>query len=359
MLGYVSTKKGEKVMNYLEALAIFGLSDDYTAEKLKSTYYTLAKKYHSDINKKADDAIMQQINVAHGILKEQLKQPRLIEKADYQQAILCYQTNPKLYPSYLSSYLDNINSLVNMFLVKLTRFAIQDCTSFYNNALNNISILYAKIKDNYFKVNMIDETSIKEKINYNCSFASFYEQLESINVRYGKKAELEQKLDAEIEHYKTNPGYSHLQNILLEYKNNYLNDFNMTMNISDIIADFHQKMEMIFVECFTLLKKIKTVLNYVAENKNSVNPSIQELIDNVQFDLFYLDIDSENYINTIFQSQSNFTVCLIKMDHYIAKIASLNQPNRIKVDKTIYLDDKPLKQNIPLKLKRDPKAIKR
>ena len=56
-----------------------------------------------------------------------------------------------------------------------------DCS--YNNSLTEILKVYLKFQNEFYQRHNIDEKEVTNRVNYNCSFDEFYEQL----LRYKRK----------------------------------------------------------------------------------------------------------------------------------------------------------------------------
>ena len=210
-------------MDYFTALRIMGLHDGFTEEELKKTYRTLVKKYHTDLNNSIEASKMiRKINVAQEVLKKHISEKNFknnsnYQKENYRQKILIYEINKndiKSYPHYLTYYIEMINTQVSYFLANLLHnISNNDLDDLYKQTTNNIHILYIKIKNTYFQENWINAQNIKENINYDGPFASFFKQLEAINKKYGQKLSCQKSLEQEVAKYQEYVGYNNIKNI--------------------------------------------------------------------------------------------------------------------------------------------------
>lgn len=55
------------IMNYSEALKLFGFTGEFTEENLRKKYLELSKKYHPDMG--GSDEMMKAVNTAYDTLK--------------------------------------------------------------------------------------------------------------------------------------------------------------------------------------------------------------------------------------------------------------------------------------------------
>ena len=185
-------------MSYEEALNIFGLYPGYTEDELKKVYRSLAKKYHTDINNSFEaQEKMRKINVAHDILKQNLgknntnaqKSNSNLEKQEYINKIKLFWVSPeeaKKYPNYLQIYITDINNIISNYIDGTTR-PFYDYKTYFKISVDRIQFCYQLVKDIYFMTNNIIVEEVAEKIDYNCSFANFYQQLEYLNNKYNKR----------------------------------------------------------------------------------------------------------------------------------------------------------------------------
>ncbi len=80
-----------------------------------------------------------------------------------------------------------------------------DCS--YNNSLTEILKVYLKFQNEFYQKHNIDEKEVTNRVNYNCSFDEFYEQLLKIKDKYSIENIFLRKIEEVTEKYKYYAGY--------------------------------------------------------------------------------------------------------------------------------------------------------
>lgn len=204
-------------MTVYEALSILEISGSYDEKELKIVYRKLAKKYHPDNFKddkernKAEDKL-KQINIAYETLLNNK------DRSDYKENIdlvLNYKLEKieglkkyriKKYGQLFPNIVFYINEIIRIFGTKMYNTVREvDCS--YNNSLTEILKVYLKFQNEFYQKHNIDEKEVTNRVNYNCSFDEFYEQLLKIKEKYSIENVFLRKIEEATEKYKYYAGY--------------------------------------------------------------------------------------------------------------------------------------------------------
>lgn len=204
-------------MTVYEALSILEISGSYDEKRLKIVYRKLAKKYHPDNfkddkeRKKAEDKL-KQINIAYETLLNNKDRSDYKENIDivfnYKmekiEGLKKYQI--KKYGQLFPNYVFYINEIIRIFGTKLYNTVREvDCS--YNNSLTEILKVYLKFQNEFYQRYNIDEKEVTNRVNYNCSFDEFYEQLLKIKEKYSIENVFLRKIEEATEKYEYYAGY--------------------------------------------------------------------------------------------------------------------------------------------------------
>ena len=204
-------------MTVYEALSILEISGSYDEKRLKIVYRKLAKKYHPDNfkddkeRKKAEDKL-KQINIAYETLLNNKDRSDYKENIDivfnYKmekiEGLKKYQI--KKYGQLFLFYFFYINEIIRIFGTKLYNTVREvDCS--YNNSLTEILKVYLKFQNEFYQRYNIDEKEVTNRVNYNCSFDEFYEQLLKIKEKYSIENVFLRKIEEATEKYEYYAGY--------------------------------------------------------------------------------------------------------------------------------------------------------
>lgn len=292
-------------MTVYEALSILGISSSYDEKELKMVYRKLAKKYHPD-NFKDDkernkvEEKLKQINIAYETLLNNK------DKSDYQENIdlvLNYKLEKieglkkyqiKKYGQLFPNYVFYINEIIRIFGTKLYNTVREvDCS--YNNSLTEILKVYLKFQNEFYQKHNIDEKEVTNRVNYNCSFDEFYEQLLKIKDKYSIGKVFLRKIEEVTEKYKYYAGYDIAREEIEAQKRKKYDE-----NVEKI-----QKYDMFTVEeCYKLMQnflkqledEIKGIFNKAFDIKNE--------IDNLEFTVY--ETNDTEIINEYMTLKINF-----------------------------------------------------
>lgn len=204
-------------MTVYEALNILEISGSCDEKELKIVYRKLAKKYHPDNfkddkeRKKAEDKL-KQINIAYETLLNNKDRSDYKENIDivfnYKmekiEGLKKYQI--KKYGQLFPNYVFYINEIIRIFGTKLYNTVREvDCS--YNNSLTEILKVYLKFQNEFYQRYNIDEKEVTNRVNYNCSFDEFYEQLLKIKEKYSIENVFLRKIEEATEKYEYYAGY--------------------------------------------------------------------------------------------------------------------------------------------------------
>ena len=257
-------------MTRYEALKIFNLSENFTENELKKAYRTLAKKYHPDnfsknsFEQKQAQEKMKEINEAKDLLDKSLKNNSSNEQSyfdleNYKNDLINKLSKYKFQhfcPDELKTYNEQIEAIVFWFKldIKIILLYANDKNKIneaYQEHLNLIIQVFKDFKKDFFDKHNIDESKIKENINYECNLEEFYNQLLKIKEKYDLKEIYRKKIEHDLNDYKLRAGYDYLKeliefeidNILKRLKNNNYTNYEEELNkgkkeIDEIFKDY-------------------------------------------------------------------------------------------------------------------------
>ena len=304
-------------MTVYEALSILEISGSYDEKELKRVWRELAKKYHPDNfkddkeRKKAEEKL-KQINIAYETLLNSE------DRSDYQENIdlvLNYKLEKieglkkyqiKKYGQLFPNIVFYINEIIRIFGTKMYNTVREvDCS--YNNSLTEILKVYLKFQNEFYQKHNIDEKKVTNRVNYNCSFDEFYEQLLSIKEKYSIENEFLRKIEVLTEKYKYYAGYDiarveiditmkNTYNKILDWHHQDLENFDgMVKSYFNSIDD---EIAMLISQAFYLQDKINNLKDRV--EKTDDDEIVQEYINlKTNFDEGQLFSKTNDEINMI------------------------------------------------------------
>lgn len=327
-------------MTVYEALSILEISGSYDEKRLKIVYRKLAKKYHPDNFKDAKEKSnaeerLKQINIAYETLLNNK------DRSDYKENIdivFNYKMEKigglkkyqfKKYGQLFPNYVFYINEIIRIFGAKLYNTVREvDCS--YNNSLTEILKVYLKFQNEFYQRHNIDEKEVTNRVNYNCSFDGFYEQLLSIKEKYSIENEILRKIETLTEKYKYYVGYDiarveiditmkNTYNKILDWHHQDLENFDgMVKSYFNSIDD---EIAMLISQAFYLQDKINNLKDRV--EKTDDDEIVEEYINlKTNFDEGQLFSKTNDEIDMIEEM-------IIIKDH-IGELRSAVQQNYIK-----------------------------
>lgn len=166
---------------------------------------------------------------------------------------------------------------------------------------------YELAKNIYFINNNIIVREVTEKINYNCSFANFYQQLEYLNNKYNKVFKITNIIEKESEKFKLYSGYDNIINVIEYYKQKYSNRTTIIKycyNEQIIIDKFNEEIEKTFKEYFEMLANFKIIIEFVKQNRDNIN--FKSSIEKICETLINLGITGD-FSKIVFENAMDFT----------------------------------------------------
>ena len=192
-------------MTLEKALKILGLNSNFTEEDLKTAYRKLAQLHHPDRHENSQDRereenIMKDINAAKDYLMKYLKNnvktnnntnieeeikrkrkelERIVSIGFMNQFTFKFVAQNRI----IKYILDELKTMPTKFYLR-SSIAKTNIDELYNEFLNKIKEKFKELEVEFFKVNYIDKSDIKENINYDCTLKEFCEQLIKFKFEY-------------------------------------------------------------------------------------------------------------------------------------------------------------------------------
>ena len=299
-----------------QALKLFNLEKNFTDQELKKTYHILAKKYHPDnfkegsLEQECAIKVMQKINFSKDLLSNLLKnsdqsKPKENNQNDhtnifeYKTEIIQKLNNIKKkndIEEKFKCYYEEMNKIISAYINSINAsFDKQSIEKLYNECIKLIRNVFYKLKKDFFNVNEINENEIKEKINYDCSFDEFYNQLLLIKKKYNKKEIYYSKIIDDLHDYKLRSGYNNLKNLIDSLIEEKMDEFkkNNYENYEKLIYDIKKEIDALFTFYFSIVSDINYIIEYMESNSimNSENlkfiKNLSNLYDELQQEVTY------------------------------------------------------------------------
>lgn len=288
-------------MTKYEALKILGLNNNFTEEELKKVYRKLVIKYHPDkypedsFEQKQANEALKKINEAKEFLDKIIKKNNKQNNAKNNHLDIAEYKRKKTeeLDSYISSnifiismtelinYHRCIFTIINDFEKKIQNYSDKNkIDQAYLDSKKRIIDVFNVLKTNFFNRNNIDETEIKETINYDCSLEKFYDQLLKLNKIYNKADIYYKKIKEDLHEYELRIGYSALKtviNLLIEEVLKILKQNNYS-NYDQLLNYLKDEIDKKFVNYFDILSDIKDLLDFL-DNCSTDYSNISEITE--------------------------------------------------------------------------------
>ena len=295
-----------------EAIKILGLNRNFTEEDLKTAYRKLAQLHHPDRHENSQDRereenIMKDINAAKDYLMKYLKNnvktnsntnteeeikrkrkelERIVSIGFMNQFTFKFVAQNRI----IKYILDELKTMPTKFYLR-SSIAKTNIDELYNEFLNKIKEKFKELEVEFFKVNYIDKSDIKENINYDCTLKEFCEQLIKFKDKYSKESILKKKLEEELLKYTYFYGFETIETQIREAINGFANKiktqkFKYTQNDID---NLNKEITGLFNKFFNLKQKIDTIEKHVKKINNEKITEKFELIKNNLYSGYPLD----------------------------------------------------------------------
>ena len=183
-----------QIMNYSEALKLFGFTSNFTKEELKKRYLELSKKYHPDLN--GDEEMMKKVNSAYEVLKSRNSQYKTAKKqSNYDKLLIKYYNELKeklaIYASKTIYLPDTLEfKYANAIYYVIKTFTLEKTTQLINFkyyvAKGSIKDLFKSYRKEILKNVPEFWMSKFEPINDECSFDEYVNEVNKIRTEYEK-----------------------------------------------------------------------------------------------------------------------------------------------------------------------------
>ena len=272
-----------------EALMILGLNESATEEEIKHAYWRLCGKYHPDVfigsdsEKQAAEEKIRKINEAKDTLERFRKgsfkkqnvlnyKEKLIDKLKKLMGIKNIPNEFKNYYEEISSIIDRHLTIIRMLFLKL------QIDMEYDNCLIDVKNVYITMKDDYFDTQGINENSITEKINYDCNFEDFCDQLLQLNKKYNLKDKYRKRIEQDLNDYKLRVGYAFLKDLINVAIDNILKrlKINNYTNYEEELNNGKKKIDEVYAMYFKFLSQFKDITDFL-DGRRVDDPEITKI----------------------------------------------------------------------------------
>lgn len=300
--------KEYKELTYEESLKILNITENYTEEELKKNYRKYLKKMHPDVSvgkSKEEQEEMEykskQVIEAYTKLLKKLKGEYVyfpnssvntnkksnntsnnINIGEYKKQIL------KKISFYIKD-IENINPIIPNFKderIELLKYSTlialfynkkEGIDNEYKKFKNRVIKINKLIKEKLFEENKIDENKLNITINYDQPVKKFYDEMEEISEKYGKKSKLKKQLEQEALSYEYYTYYTDIKDIINRLIEKALKKASIRefKNLDDIIVEFNTQILEEFDKCARVMIQINEKIN----NGNLDNDRLKELKD--------------------------------------------------------------------------------
>ena len=334
-------------MTIEQALNYFCLNINFTDNELKKAYHKLARKYHpnnfdNDIEKRQAEEKMKEINNVKDLLEKFLKNRNQQNTQNYTQTkqnnnIHAYKKEllnklSKFKCGYVTNnglerYNNEIEAIIIWYKTTIDKINNRDLIlNLYKRSLMLIKISFDNLKNEFFRKNDINEYEIKEKLNYDCNIAQFYDQLLKLKEKYNKREIYRRKIKEDLHDYELRSGYDALKNIIDTKIDNNLDKFkrNNYLNYEKFINLLKNEIDELFENYFKAISIVNELLNIVNNDFiiNSETIAIQNKLLNLKRKL-----QNGDFSNDTIKELKEVEQMLIKIDNY-----KKNQQNHHRID---------------------------
>ena len=325
-------------MTINQALKIFNLNNNFTDNELKKSYHKLARKYHpdnfsSEIEQKKAEEKMKEINNAKDLLERFLKnqnktqqQPQTNTETEQNNNIQEYKRNLlnkllKFKCKYvnnneLEKYNNEIEAIILWYEIKISKINNKDIIlKLYENSLLLIKVSFDNFKNEFFRINDINENEIKEKINYDCNIEEFYSQLLKLKDKYNKKEIYRKKIKEDLHDYELRSGYSALKSIIDAKIDENLDKLkrNNYLDYEKFINELKIELDKLFTSYFSMLSKVNELLNII---NNDFLINSKTMVFQKRISILYKKLKDGNFSNDVIKELDEVSQILNKIKNY-------------------------------------------
>lgn len=300
-------------MDFYKAIHILGLNKNFTEEELKSVYRKLSREYHPDkyegtLQYEIMKRKQQEINAAREFLRKYLQtnpQIKMMSIKGYVELkqkelirIIADDIPEKTNKNYQAT-LNAIKKLITNFEIELCNTSViikADVDKAYEECLKNIKIRFRNLKDFFYKQNDIIKEEVKETLIYDCTLKEFYEQLENVKRKYGRKTRVRKELEQEIKKYQHFEGYERLKIQIYVSLEKCLDEMEKRnfQNIEILIEKMNQEILNIFAKYNNQQQEIKKLSQEVYATKSeTIQKSYEQLIISLKENLTFSEIETK------------------------------------------------------------------
>lgn len=275
-------------MNITKALALLGLTNNYTEEELKKAYRRLSKLNHPDSHaNESPEAIdkytrlTQDLNLAYEVLKKNLKRPKETSTRDSYLDIQILFIKSKINSYYkecsAKKLMNLVNKLIAKYNMKLTNInSYLEISSILNLFKYELELLYKDYGEKYAKKYKIPQFLVLRYVKeFDCDCKVFYGQLQS------SLNHIDLDIIKILNKYNNKNHYIDLEEdikiLLSELKNKLCNIDIKEEEYKALIETYQNKIEIIFRKYERKYNKFITEYNKV---RHKLNISERKYIEN-------------------------------------------------------------------------------
>lgn len=322
-------------MTIERAYAILGVNSYCSDEELKRRYRLLARKYHPDLLQGTDKNLqkanekMQEINEAYEFIQKQRKRSNRFDLEAYKrmaisQLEIYYYAKGNVIGKDFNARNNEIRIIIDQFANLMLFCTTKDSVdNYFQRAKSDIRRIFEGLKRKIYLDYAIDDSVVKELLNYECNLWQFNCQLTEIMHKYSPRFKFEKELEYVVVEYKLRSGYIGVKNRiqqLIQQCSEQARELNYLYS-DKLIEKLKKDIEYAF-ECYFKiegrLRKVKEFLDLRSDSKeinelrafyDAVNSRFVngEDIDSVELDLGRLELlIKKQLVNEKMQERDNY-----------------------------------------------------
>lgn len=260
-------------MNKKRALEILGLNESFTDSELKKAHRQLSREHHPDMFSEASEEVrtyhqerMKEINEARDFFtKFDLDEYKL----EAQEEMEFYYRNTTIGDLTLIMIIKALVSNCSSRLIDAN--SREEVDSIFDQFLEKVKYTYTIYLTNFYWDNYIDESDVKEEINYKLIIGDFYKQACNIRDKYSKMVNFQKRVEQEIATYKlyatcTDSLWLFISEFIVKKAINEAKESRFR-NAEEVISNMHKEIK----ELFHLVDEINSMFGIIEQDFLEIN----------------------------------------------------------------------------------------